>query len=131
MDANGGFRHEFEPNLDPPQHLDDGQKSMLLGTHLLAACLTLDPDAGIYEAEDGDIIGVLVLDNDKLDYARAAFLRESMKMKDDDHTELFVGWHDDGKGHTFVQFNVQNPADLAGYDQFSKKSIPELPEEGG
>lgn len=125
MDSEGGFSHEIGGMPELPTHLDDGQKAMLLGSHLLAACLTYDSEAGVYAAEDGDLIAMLPVDDDKLAFAKAAFIREGNKAITNAETELVIAWFEDGNGHTFIRWELNNPRDLPGNEMFEEKSMDE------
>jgi hypothetical protein len=113
---DGGRSREIGPP-EEERHLDDGQKALLLGTYLLAAALSWDSERGIYEAEEGDLIAVLPVEDRFLELAREAFMREGNKALGDPNTELFIAWTETGDGHTLVSWHIQNPTNLSLVDQ--------------
>lgn len=118
-----GFKHEFEPEFDEPQIMEDGQKAIFLGTMLLGMCLSWDPDASIDEDEDGNLVTAVRVDPEMFEIAQHAFMRENAKAVDDDNTELFVGYAFDDEGNMFIRWDLANPLGVAGVSaKFGKES---------
>lgn len=96
------------------QYVGDAEKVMFLGTMLLAACLTHDPDAGIYAAEDGNLIAAIHIDPAAKELAQAYFEREGAKPIEDKTAEVIAGWgyDDEAALNLYIRFDVLNPMEI-------------------
>lgn len=111
MSEGGRFEHHFDPDFSG-QRLSDGEKAMLLGVMLLGACLTNDPNAGVYEAEGGKLIASAPVDPGMKILAQKFFEREAMKAVGDEDTELYVMWREEDDGGVWVTWEVHDPLPL-------------------